>query len=425
MRGKRMDVFFGESDQWNHGPLYMALLQRLKAEGCAGATVVRGMAGFGPHSQIRTARLVEIPPDLPIVVSVVDHPDRIARWAEIAASMMAAGVVTISDVEVHFYSAAFMAGVPDVQVREAMSKDPQAVRPESPLTEVVERLRERDYTVLPVVDADGRVVGVVGDHDLLERGLIPGSVDLHEAAGADTLEGTLRALATHATTVRDVMTAPAVTVRDTERLPAAARLMHDRGLKRLPVVDADGRLVGVLGRFDVLSSIAHGYTARTAPATHQLPQEHRTVSEIMEVDVPTVAATTALGEVLERLLASAVHEVIVVGDDRRPLGVVSEADILARADPSERPGILTMLRSRWNRDAERQVRRSYGWRAADVMSAPVVTVRASDPVIAALTLSATKHIKRLPVVDDAGALVGVVSRPAMLAASLDVATATA
>ena len=152
----------------------------------------------------------------------------------------------------------------------------------------------------------------------------------------------------------------------------------------------------------------------------RLPQEHRTVGEIMERGIPTVAPTTPLGDVMDQLLASTAEEVIVADGDGRPVGIITDAHVLERADPTERPGLLTQLRSRWNREAERQVRRSYGQRAADLMVAPVVTVRDTDPVIAALTLSATQHLKRLPVVDAAGRLVGVVARPALLAASLDV-----
>src|SRR5262249_42466155 len=135
---------------------------------------------------------------------------------------------------------------------------------------------------------------------------------------------------------------------------------------------------------------------------------------------PTVADTTPLGDVIERLLDSAVHEVIVVDPERRPVGIITTANVLVRADPAERPGLLTQLRSRWNAEARRQGSRSYGQRAGDVMASPVVTVRDTDPVITALTLSATQRLKRPPVVDAEGRLVGVVGRPALLAASLDV-----
>lgn len=419
MRGKRMTVFLGEADQWHHGPLYLAILQRLKADGCAGATAVRGIAGFGAHSQIKTSRLLDVSLDLPIVISVIDLPDRIERFAGDVAEMLSAGVVVLEDVDVHFYSAAFRGGLPDVEVRDVMSHGPEFVTPETPLVEVVHRLLERAYNELPVVDAERQVIGVVGDHDLLERGLLSQSVRLQKAAGPDVLQDTVRTLTSNGGVVRDVMTAPAITVRDSTRLPDAARIMHERHRKRLPVVDAAGKLVGVLGRLDILNSIATGYAHLTAPRAMRLPQEHRTVGEIMERGIPTVAPTTPLGDVMDQLLASTAEEVIVADGDGRPVGIITDANVLERADPTERPGLLTQLRSRWNREAERQVRRSYGQRAADLMVAPVVTVRDTDPVMTALTLSATKHLKRLPVVDAAGRLVGVVARPALLAASLD------
>jgi CBS-domain-containing membrane protein len=99
--------------------------------------------------------------------------------------------------------------------------------------------------------------------------------------------------------------------------------MHERHLRPLPVVDDTGQLVGVLGRLDILSSIVAGYARRTAPRTARVPQEHRTVGEIMERGVPAVAETTPLGDVVERLLDSAVHEVVVVNAEGRSLGIIT------------------------------------------------------------------------------------------------------
>jgi CBS domain-containing protein len=136
--------------------------------------------------------------------------------------------------------------------------------------------------------------------------------------------------------------------------------------------------------------------------------------------VPTVRETTPLGDVVEKLLASDVKRVMVVDDSDRLVGVVADADLLARVEPSERPGLLTLVRSRWSDAAERKVRRVYGQRAADVMSPPIA-IRDDATVMDALTLSATRHVKRLPVVDAAGRVKGIVSRPALLAASLELA----
>lgn len=419
MRGKRLTIYVGESDQWQHRPLATALLEHLKAAGAAGATVTRGLAGFGAQSRIKTVNLLELSGDLPVVITVVDVAERIDRLLPEVSAMLVAGVVTLDDTEVHFYSAAFTGGLPDVAVGDVMSTEPEAVTPDTSIAEVVERLVARDYTALPVVDARRRVVGVVADSDLLDAGLTQVSLSLHKVVGPDLVRDTLAVLKTAHGTVRDVMRTPAVTVAPTARLAEAARLMHARGLKRLPVVDAEGRLTGVLGRLDVLSSIAAGHARRTAPAARRLPQEHRTVAEIMERDVPMVPDTASLDAVVERLLASAVKRVLVVDAGGRLAGIITDSDLVARVDPAERPGLLTLLRSRWNAQADRQVRRRYGQRAADVMTTPVTTVRDTAPVIEALTITVGRHVKRLPVVDAADRVVGMVSRPALLAASLD------
>ncbi len=422
VRGKRMTIFLGERDQWKHRPLHLAILEHLKRRSGAGATVTKGIAGFGAHSQIRTSALVELSIDLPIVVTVVDVPERIDEFVRDVGAMMSGGTIVVEDVEVHFYSAAFDGGIPDVRVGDVMTRDPDAVTPDMPVAALVEMLLERDHTVVPVVDADRRVVGVVGDHDLLSAGITSGALSLHKVADPDTVSGILRDLASGGRRVRDAMTTPAITVRKTDDLKNAARLMYERRLKRLPVVDADGRLVGVIGRLDVLSSVAKGYERRNAPHAHPLPQEHRRVTDFMERDVPTVVGTAPLDDVVEKLLASDVKRVAVVEDDGRLVGMITDTDVLARVDRAERPGLFTSLRSRWSKDADRRVRRAHGKRAADVMTAPAISVREDAPVITALCLSATKHVKRLPVVDADGRVVGLVSRPALLAASLDLAT---
>lgn len=421
MRGKRMTIFIGESDQWHHRPLYMAILEHLKAAGCAGATVTRGIAGFGAQSQIKTANILRLSIDLPVVITAVDSAERIERVAAEISPMLTAGLIVMDDTEVYFHSAAFRGGLPDVQVGDVMSTEPEAVTPDTPIPEVVDRLMARDYMALPVVDDSRRVVGVISDTDMLSAGATRLSVSLHKVIGPEVVRAALARRKQEIGTVRDVMTTPAVTVSPTTSLKEAAHIMHTRRLKRLPVVDEAGQLVGVLGRLDVLQSIARGYTHRMSPHTGTLPQEHRTVAEIMERQVPTVGETTPLADVVGKLLDSDVKRVLVLDAGGKLAGIVTDTDLVARIDADQRPGLLTTLRSRWNKEAQRQMQRAYGQRASDVMTTPVVTVRDTTSVIDALTITVERHVKRLPVVDADGRLVGIVSRPALLAASLDLA----
>ena len=87
-------IFIGESDQWRGQPLHLALLSTLRHAGVAGATALRGLAGYGASSRIHTASLVELSGDLPIVVTFVDRTDRIAAVMPTIAAMVGEGLIT-------------------------------------------------------------------------------------------------------------------------------------------------------------------------------------------------------------------------------------------------------------------------------------------------------------------------------------------
>lgn len=98
-------IFIGESDTWHHQPLAVALIERLRKDGFAGATVLRGIAGFGAHSVLHTAHLVRLSQDLPVVIEVVDSEERIERLLPIVDEMVDEGLVTLEKVRVIKYAA--------------------------------------------------------------------------------------------------------------------------------------------------------------------------------------------------------------------------------------------------------------------------------------------------------------------------------
>jgi PII-like signaling protein len=96
-------IFFGESDTWHHQQLEVALLERLRREGFAGATVFRGVAGFGANSIIHTTHLLELSSDLPVVIEVVDTDDHVQRLMPILDEMLDDGLVTMERVRIVRY----------------------------------------------------------------------------------------------------------------------------------------------------------------------------------------------------------------------------------------------------------------------------------------------------------------------------------
>jgi CBS domain-containing protein len=147
-------------------------------------------------------------------------------------------------------------------VREIMDSEPETVTPDTPVEEVLRVLRENELPGVPVIDAEGRCVGIVTEADLV---LPDDQGDLHIPHYVNLFGGTVfleplsrfeqRLRKAFASNAADMMTSDPDTVSPDTTVREAARLIHESGHNRLPVVE-DGRLVGVVTRVDVLGALA-------------------------------------------------------------------------------------------------------------------------------------------------------------------------
>ena len=101
--GQLLRIFIGESDKYEGKPLYEWLVIKAKEYGLAGATVLRGLMGFGANSRIHTSKILRLSFDLPIVVEIVDTPDKIKEFLSIVETVVKEGLVTLEKAEVHIY----------------------------------------------------------------------------------------------------------------------------------------------------------------------------------------------------------------------------------------------------------------------------------------------------------------------------------
>ncbi len=101
--GKLLRIFVGESDHWHGRPLYEAIILEARKRGLAGATAIKGFMGFGAHSRIHTAKLLELSQDLPIVVEIVDAPEKIEAFMPDLEQMVGDGLITLERAEVLLY----------------------------------------------------------------------------------------------------------------------------------------------------------------------------------------------------------------------------------------------------------------------------------------------------------------------------------
>ena len=115
--GKLLRIFAGEGDRWHGRPLYEAIVLEARKRGLAGATVIKGFMGFGAHSRIHTAKLLELSQDLPIVIEIVDAPEKIEAFMPDLEQMVGDGLITLERAEVLLYRPA--RGAAETEVTEA------------------------------------------------------------------------------------------------------------------------------------------------------------------------------------------------------------------------------------------------------------------------------------------------------------------
>jgi uncharacterized protein len=102
-QGKLLRIFIGESDRWHGKPLYEAIVEHVRKEGLAGATVLRGIDGFGADSHLHTSRILRLSEDLPVVIEIVDTAENVDRILPALDEMVSEGMLTVEKVRVIAY----------------------------------------------------------------------------------------------------------------------------------------------------------------------------------------------------------------------------------------------------------------------------------------------------------------------------------
>ena len=192
-----------------------------------------------------------------------------------------------------------------LKVSALMTRDVATVREDTPFYDITKMLAVRHVSAVLVVDAAQRVIGVVSEADLLHK--VEFADDPNEGASTFELRGHRVARRKAAGRVAtDLMTSPAVTVPEGANVVAAARLLESSGVKRMPVVDDDGRLVGIVSRGDLLKV----FLRPDADIAHEISD--RVLRKLLWIDPSEVAVhvgqgvVTIEGEVEQRSLVAIV-----------------------------------------------------------------------------------------------------------------------
>ncbi len=102
-KGHLLRIFIGESDKKDGMPLYEWIVKKAREHGLAGSTAIRGILGFGAHSKIHTAKILRLSEDLPMIIEIVDTPEKIDAFMTVIDHSIQEGLATIEEIKIHFY----------------------------------------------------------------------------------------------------------------------------------------------------------------------------------------------------------------------------------------------------------------------------------------------------------------------------------
>lgn len=407
-RAKRLRIYITEKDRWRGSSLDSALIEILREKGIAGATVFRGIAGYGTNASVHTIYIEVRMTDLPLVIEAIDTPEKIDRVLNDIYPMVREGLITIDDVEIIKSTHRSLNPLPaDKLVSEVMTQSVVVLQPGMRVQEAWAQMLKNKVKATPVVDPSGKVVGMLTNEDLLERAGVQLRFSIAIRLDASEINHELRNLENSQLTVQDVMTQPVVTVSENETLGAATTRMVKAGLKRLPVINNDELLVGVLSRLDILRQVAN--TKFDSPAPEIYPGNVKTVSDIMSHEIPMVSQDDDLSLIVEKFAKSDSHRLIVVDSQGIAIGLLSDSDVVARVQPIKRRGILDALRNLGKPPTGRES-------AFDLMSPGPLTIKPETSIIEGLRIMLANSRKWMVVIDDLGHPLGLVDRQMMLEA---------
>jgi CBS domain-containing protein len=311
-----------------------------------------------------------------------------------------------------------------LSARRLMRSDPVTVPPDTAVPVAATQLLRLGIKCLPVVDTDGRPVGILTLGDLLRRATFGIRHSLVDAVGEAAIERELRRLAESGTTCRDIMTAPALTAAANEMVPELLRRMSDHAVKRLLIVDQSGVLIGIISRSDILRALA-GAAEGPDIATWRVVSGHL-AADVMRPGVATVRPETPGEDAARAVFGSGVGRVAVVDPDGRLVGVVATRDLLPLASDDTRHQFVGALGGVAGRLEAflAGIRRAPGSppTAADLMRGDVAAVGADASLGDVLRLMMETGLKRILVTDRSRVPIGVIDRADVvraLVASLD------
>lgn len=405
---KILRIFIGELAKNNDTPLYQAIVDVAIKKGMAGAVVTRGVMGFGANNFLHTSKILRLSEDLPMIVQLVDMPKRIDEFLSDIDGLVEEGTIVVENAQAIFHM--------PLRIRDVMTHGVAKVGLDASLSKIATLLIKHQAKALPVVE-DGRLKGIITGGDLLQRAHMPLRLDIQCQLPSDILEGHIRCLDDEGLTAKDVMTKQVFVLNIKTNLNDALVMMAKRKVKRLPVVDDYGNVMGIVSRADILRAIA-----QVTSIVEYLPELplglKRVAADVMFQNVPTVSPETPIPEVLKTIVSSPFRRVVVIDKKNKVIGIILDKDLVDRYINQDNKGLLHFLLNILSN--KQQDMTGLGGTAQEIMERNVFSVQPDTSLTDVIKHFVETKSKRLVVTDSDAHLLGMVDRDRVIKALAEV-----
>lgn len=415
-----IEIFTSEDARHGHEPLHEAVINYVdNLHIAARCMVMRGTEGCYENGERVTQRLLELSFNMPIKIDILLPTQERDQTLAALQSMVKEGIVAVRDITIHSYALQGNLVPRTLKVKDVMTSDPVSVAPSDSVKSVIQILLSNSFNGLPVVDHHHHPVGIVTQADLVRKAHMPLRLGLLNQWRWQQIDPALSAFDHQK--VSDIMSQPVIVIGCDEPLTHAVDRMLEKHLKRLPVVEQDGELIGILARSDIFHSITTGFPHWQSSVQKDIKIDNLCqVSDIMRRDIHAVRPETPVEEVLRIIDANDIQRIAVTDDQGKFMGLIADRDVLA-AFTEHHPSVWQRFISAIVFTEKGERHKALGKKlrhkkAADVMQTNLITVQEETDINEAIRIMTEKGLKRLPVVALDGTFQGIISRDAVLRA---------
>ncbi|MBW2192455.1 MAG: DUF190 domain-containing protein [Deltaproteobacteria bacterium] len=413
-----IEIYSNEEARCKGKPLSDTVLQYIRGLKMASRCIVtRGVEGCYENGEVATQNILVLSFNMPLKIEIILPSSELDRVLPTLEEIVCEGIVAVRETGIRSHKTRKRLLPRQLKVKDLMTASPETVEQSTPLNEVTRLLLSSVFNGVPVVDKNDRLVGIITQEDLIYRADLPMRLGLLAKSDQEKVDTVLDGLASKK--AEEIMTSPVVSIKEDEMATDAVNLMIQKKLKRLPVLNERGKLVGVLSRVDIFSAIMTKSPDWKAFQKRNIKVGNmHQVSDIMRRDTHAVSPETSVEEVIQIIDSDDIQRVAVLDENGVFLGLISDRDLLVSFS-GDHAGIWDYFtrimpfteRGRRQKEFRSHLRKKT---AGEVMKTDLVTVGENTTLGEAIKLMTEKALKRVPVIDEEGKFKGMISRDELL-----------